>query len=151
MLHMTLPQNILLWYGGVGIDRFSPALPATQQAFTVNIDVTELLEEAEGDFSEFSFLTSMVDANAAVRTSAIAGFGVNLGLGILLANGTVTMFITGMYAQPVCVIEYRGKRELAWAKCEERGIGVLRPLGVKSGGSGGRGEHSRAHKKQSLE
>lgn len=38
----------------------------------------------------------MVDANAAISASAIAGFGVNLGLGIRLTNGTVTPYITGM-------------------------------------------------------
>jgi hypothetical protein len=67
-----------------------------QQSFSVNIDLVELLQEADGQFSDFSFLSSMVDANAAVSASAIAGLGVNLGLGLRLTNGTVTPYITGM-------------------------------------------------------
>jgi hypothetical protein len=67
-----------------------------QQSYSVNIDLTDLLQEADGDFSDYSFLSSMVDANAAVSASAIAGLGVNLGLGIRLTNGTVTPYITGI-------------------------------------------------------
>lgn len=59
------------------------------------MDLWELVEENGGDMSKYKFLSSMVDTEASLDIIALAGFRVDIGLGLHLKGNDTTPFITG--------------------------------------------------------